>query len=92
MISIDEIDRTILECESRDTSFANCERLAWLYIVRDHISPKNVKYNSPMTGDSEFIRAAAKSKNAWEVINEHMMALKIVNPKAYNSVLQKLQG
>ena len=30
--------------------------------------------------------------NAWEVINDHMMALKIVNPKAYNSILQKLQG
>ena len=31
---------------------------------------------------------ADNGKNAWEVINEHMMALKIVNPKTYNSVLQ----
>ena len=30
--------------------------------------------------------------NAWSVINEHMMALKIVNLKAYNSIIQKLQG
>ena len=30
------LDDAILEHEAKDTTYANCEKLAWLYIVRDH--------------------------------------------------------
>ena len=30
------LNDAILEHESKDTTYANCEKLAWLYIVRDH--------------------------------------------------------
>ena len=35
MLSITEINNTITELENGDTTFANCQRLASLYIVRD---------------------------------------------------------
>lgn len=37
MVSIETIEEEILDLEKRDTSYAVCERLAWLYIVRDHL-------------------------------------------------------
>jgi hypothetical protein len=37
MIQIEEIDRAIKEHESGANTYANCERLAWLYIIRDHM-------------------------------------------------------
>jgi hypothetical protein len=37
VISKEELDQAIAEHESGGASYANCERLAWLYIVRDHM-------------------------------------------------------
>lgn len=37
MVSIETIEEEILDLEKRDTSYAVCERLAWLYTVRDHL-------------------------------------------------------
>lgn len=37
MIQIEEIDRAIKEHESGSNTYTNCERLAWLYIIRDHM-------------------------------------------------------
>ena len=37
MIQIEEINRAIKEHESGANTYANCERLAWLYIIRDHM-------------------------------------------------------
>lgn len=37
MVSIEIIEEEILDLEKRDTSYAVCERLAWLYTVRDHL-------------------------------------------------------
>lgn len=34
MVSIEIIEEEILDLEKRDTSYAVCERLAWLYTVR----------------------------------------------------------
>lgn len=37
MVSIEIIEEEILDLEKRDTSYTVCERLAWLYTVRDHL-------------------------------------------------------
>lgn len=36
MLNIEEINNTIAELESSSTTFANCQKLASLYIVREH--------------------------------------------------------
>ena len=48
MISLETIDKTILEHESKDTTYANCEKLAWLYIVRDHLREYEPHSNSQL--------------------------------------------
>ena len=40
MVSIEIIEEETLDLEKRDTSYAVCERLAWLYTVRDHLKKK----------------------------------------------------
>lgn len=59
MISRDEIDRTIIELEERDTSFAVCEKLALLYIVRDHIG--KTQENQPRSTDDRLDIGAAQT-------------------------------
>lgn len=43
-------------------------------------------------GDSDFLRAVAgrDSSAAWSVIDELMDTLRVVNPRAYESVMRKL--
>lgn len=45
-------------------------------------------------GDSDFLRAVS-GKNAaavWSVMNEHMRAIRVVNPNVYEGVMRKLKG
>ena len=45
-------------------------------------------------GDSEFLRAVEglDPGSAWAVMDEHMDALHIVNPRAYEGVMRKLRA
>lgn len=45
-----------------------------------------------MWGDSDFLRAEADvpPDKAWEIMDELMDSLKIVNERVYNSVMRKL--
>ena len=44
-------------------------------------------------GDSDFLRAVARvdPARAWEVMDELMDSLKVVNERVYNSVMRKLE-
>ena len=64
MVSIETIEEEILDLEKRDTSYAVCERPAWLYTVRDHLKKPTVdatvmeqRITDELTG-SEFLKAA----------------------------------
>ena len=95
IISKDEIDKTIIECESRDTSFANCERLAWLYIVRDHLTEQRASQPAPLetSKKSEFLKAAdgKNSVKVFDVMDELMMAVQALHPRMYVQVLERLK-
>lgn len=41
-MNIEEINQSILELEQGPTTFATCEKLSWLYTVRDHLDQSNV--------------------------------------------------
>lgn len=45
-------------------------------------------------GDSDFLQtvAACSSAKAWSIMDELMSTLQVVNPRAYNSVMRKLDG
>lgn len=95
MISKDELDKTILELESRDTTYATCERLAWLYIVRDHITGQKSVQPTPLQVDpsSEFLQAAdgKDSVAVFAVIDDLMDTIRVTAPRAYASVMRRIR-
>lgn len=96
MISVEELDRAILEHEAKDTTYANCERLAWLYIVRDHVSGYQPRQPVPVDadGESDFIKAVhgRDSVKVWAVLDELMETLAVVNPRLYAAVVRKIEA
>lgn len=57
MLSIDEINKEIKNLEeSGNTSYSTCQKLAILYIVRDHINkPIETKMSSPLTMEKSAV-------------------------------------
>lgn len=96
MIDLDEINRTILKLEQNDTTFATCEKLADLYIVRDHLTAQAPKQlpQLDITGDSPFLKAidGKDSIKIWAIIDELMESERIVNPRVYDSVMRKIEA
>ena len=66
MLSVEEVERTILELEKRDTTYATCERLAWLYIVHDHLTQRIVqeKARAAEMDGSPFLSACSGAEIA----------------------------
>ena len=91
---IDEINAEIAKLEFQPASYGNIEKLAWLYIVRDHLTASPV----PMTGseipqgESDFSCACAGKSisEVMDVMDELMEVLLVVQPRLYNAVLMKL--
>lgn len=95
MLNVDEIDRTILDLETKhDTSYATCEKLAWLYIVKDHIIQPVASRNAPQGHGSEFMEViSGKDEEAlFGVLNEHIEAIRILHPKEYSALIQKIKN
>lgn len=96
MISLETIEREIDELESRDTTYKLCERLAWLYVVRDHLVaklPAKQGHIVDMRG-SEFLEAASGTgiNDLMQVLDEHMAAVKVVHPREYDAVMAKIRA
>ena len=95
MLSIEEVERTILELEKRDTTYATCERLAWLYIVHDHLTQRIVqeKARAAEMEGSPFLAVCSGAEIAeiLRVVNEHMEAVRVIYPKEYSTVVEKIK-
>lgn len=99
MIDFDEIEKEIINMEAnRDTSYATMERLAPLYAAMTYKRLcANPEVYEPQAvsavGDSDFLQAVSDMApaRAWEVMDELMDSLKIVNERVYSSVMRKLE-
>lgn len=96
MLNLDEINKEILMLESnRDTTYAVVEKLAMLYVVRDHITGQTAAQPVPLevSGESEFLKAVdgRDSVQVWAVIDELMDSLRVINQRAYDAVLRKIR-
>lgn len=95
MINPDKLDREILELEQRDTTYATCERLAWLYIVRDHLTGQPATQPTPLAVNpsSEFLQAVSgkDSTAVFAVVDDLMDTLRVTAPRAYAGVLRRLR-
>ena len=93
MIDLETIEREINSLEARgDTTYSVCERLSWLYVVRDHIAPKDTK-TQPLRG-SEFLELASNVNypDLMKILDDHMSAIRIVYEKEYDNVIAKIRA
>lgn len=94
MLNADIIEREIIDLEKRDTTYANCERLAWLYIVRYSMQQRIVqeKARTGQMAGSPFLDACsgADITEILRVVNEHMEAVRVIYPKEYEAVVRKI--
>lgn len=99
MISMEQINGEIAVLEDEKPTHVIMEKLANLYIVREHmqiqpdIAP-NSKIMPQIEAKSEFMGVcASKDINAvLGVLDEHFEAIKLLYPKEYNSIIEKIKA
>ena len=96
MINLDTIEREINELEARgETTYSLCERLAYLYIVRDHLRPvrEDTRKTQELSG-SEFLELSSgvNYPQLMRILDEHMTAVRIVQPAEYEAVMDKIKA
>lgn len=95
MIDIETIEREISELEARQPSYKLCERLSWLYIVRDHLLQDRYPSTTdlPRLEGSDFLEAAdgVPYQELMRIIDEHLEAVRLVYPKTYDSLVQRIR-
>ena len=100
MVDLDIINGTIAEWEAKELTFVVVERLAWLYVVRDHILMNKAEGEEVVTmpalaisSGSEFMEACMQADNRllWATLDDLMNSVKVLQPRLYNAVLQRLR-
>lgn len=98
MITIEQINAEIAALEEEKPSYQVMERLANLYVVRDHMigagdnSAKTVQILPNFDSDSAFAQAI-KKKNVCDTLalfDELMAALEVTNPRLHDCVMAKI--
>ena len=95
MISLDIVEREIRELEARgETTYAQCERLAWLYVVRDHLLPEAVDKRTQRLSGSEFLEACSNVSYPalMQVLDEHMNGIRVVYGREYDRVMDAIRA
>ena len=98
-MNIEEIRKEIAELETADTNYPNVQRLSWLYTVHDHLSKDRTpivasKIQSVMpTYSGEFGEAVSgvNIDSLMSILSEHMAVVKILYPKEYEAVINKIK-
>lgn len=63
MLNLEEIDKTIQELENGETTFGTCQKLSYLYIVREHFAKDDVviaEYNDILPSYSKYCKVKRK--------------------------------
>lgn len=97
MVNLEIIEREINDIEaSKDTTYRTCERLAWLYVVRDHLRPTQAPsdHRTQTIGGSEFLELSSgvSYPALMGILDEHMSALAVVNPNQYQAIMQRIRS
>ena len=96
MINLDEVQKDIMSLKKMDTSYAACERLAWLILVRDELLKDKQSEVIPLNlqETSEFLTAINGKDTAavFAIVDDLMDTLRVVNPRVYSSVLEKVKS
>lgn len=99
-----ELMDAINELEGGKHSMQNCERLAAIYTVLDHlyadekpavqaVAPeREVETVIGSYGNSQFLQSIAgrPAREVWKLVNELVEAISVLNPRLMSSFLDKL--
>lgn len=95
MTDLEVIEAEIDRLEAKDTSYYTCSRLATLYTVRDHLRPQASGDSAllPKMGGSDFLQGVSgkSCKDVLKVIDEHLETIKLLYPKTYSSLVDKIR-
>lgn len=87
----EELQQAIEQIEAQDATLETCQKLAVYHYLYDRCYNKiQSHYNS----ESEFMDAVAgiNIDDLLAIIDELMECVSVINPKLYNSVLEKIRG
>lgn len=97
-MDIREVKAEINRLEGSETNYQNCNRLAVLYIIEEHlggqpetvITPKEAEYSIPKS--SEFLEVVSRAplSGVLSVMDEHMECIKALYPKEYSVIINKI--
>lgn len=97
MITKSELSKVISELENAPMNYANCEKLACFYTIRNNLfeeQPAKIKTaDVKLSGNSDFL-SIVNNKNlqdVFAVIDELMETLKITNNRLYEGVMRKIE-
>ena len=103
MITKQELDGAIMECENAPVSYQNCEKLATFYTIREHAfedkgTELEYSYDEPQGiddyGDTDFLQTikGRSEDEIWLIMDELMETILITNPRLYDGVMRKIKG
>lgn len=96
MITIEQINGEIAVLEDEKPTHVIMQKLAALYVVRDHIviSRPQADVVPDFDADSDFLKSVAGNspREMWLVMDELMQAVSVTNPRLYESVMRKIKG
>ena len=93
-MDLDAIRNEIYYLEDAETSFANCMRLAALYTVEGRLGKRPEPKQLYSSSGSEFLQAASNAPidGVLGVLDSHMELMRILYPKEYKIILNKIKG
>ena len=102
MVNLDIINGEIASLEQKEITYVIAEKLAWLYIVRDHIQmgsnsqTLNVSRETTpkIESTSEFLSACSEVdvESLLNILDEHMDIIKAVYPKEYTAIISRIKS
>lgn len=93
-----ELVDAIEELNSGKHSIQNCEKLASVYTILDHLYPADTGYSRDavptvgLYGKSDFLKIVSEKRpdEIWPLMDELVEAISVLNPRLYNSFMAKL--
>lgn len=100
MFTKEELQDAVNQLKEGQHSIQNCERLAAIYTVLDHLYEEPLYSNSNnidvigMYGTTKFLKMIADKpeRQVWLLIDELIEALSVLEPKLLNNFYEKLDN
>lgn len=93
MITADDLDKAIEECQEGKENYATCEKLATFLTLKHHLYGNEEKHETAHSYSGSAFMNAISGKDMYKVMDtmdELMETLSVINPRLYQAVMRKL--